>query len=146
MPRSEAAGIAAWAYAAILVVMVVLQLFSFEKFLPLIEGYWLPGGHGTATLIAGLVVVSEVFALPFLLRMPLSPLMRWFSLVCSLLVAVVWTGLGIAAVASDSAMTNSGVLGTKIALPFGWPQLVWAVGLGILAVWSAWGLWPARQK
>jgi hypothetical protein len=145
-PRSETAKKVAWIYAAVLVVMVVGQLFSFEKFIPLIAGYWLPGGNGATTLMAGLIVVSEVFALPFLLRMPLSPLMRWFSLGCGLVAAVLWVILGVIAVVSDNAMTNSGILGTKVTVPSGGAQLLWAVVLGVLAVWSAWGLWPADRK
>lgn len=145
-PRTESAKIAAWIYAAVLVVMAVGQLFSFEKFIPLIEDYWLPGGHGTATLVAGLIAVCEVVALPFLLRMPLSPLMRWLSLACGIVVAITWTVLGIVAVASDGSMANSGILGTKVAVPFGWAQLVWALMLAVLAAWSVWGLWPTRKK
>jgi len=145
-PKSETVKKVAWIYAALLVVMVVGQLFSFEKFIPLIADYWLPGGKGTTTLMAGLIVVSEVFALPFLLRMPLSPLMRWFSLGCGLLSAALWVILGLVAVVSGSGMTNSGILGVKVTVPSGGVQLLWAVALSILAVWSAWGLWPARRK
>ncbi len=145
-PRSHTVKVVAWVYAGLLVVMTVGQLFSFEKFIPLIRDYWLPGGDGTGTLVACLVVISQVFALPFLLRMPLSPLMRWFSLGCGIVASGLWVLLGIVAVAGDSAMTNSGVLGTKVAVPSGVLQLLWAMGMSALAAWSAWGLWPRVTK
>lgn len=145
-PRNHTAKIAAWVYAGILVVMTLGQLFSFEKFIPLIRDYWLPGGEGTGTLVACLIVISQVFALPFLLRMPLSPLMRWFSLSCGVAAACLWLLLGTVAVVAENAMTNSGVLGMKIVVPSGAPQLLWAVGMSALAAWAAWGLWPRTTK
>lgn len=145
-PRSPTAQRAAWAYTALLVVMVIGQLFGFEKFIPLIESYWLPGGHGTATLVACLIVITEIFALPFLLRMPLSPLMRWFSLACGVAAAALWVLLGLIAVLGTITMTNSGVLGVKVGVPSGGVQLLWALGMSALAAYSVWGLWPNRKK
>lgn len=145
-PCSLAYQIIAWVYAAVLVIMVVGQLFSFEKFIPLMYDYWLPGGNGTATLIASLVVVSEVFALPFLLRMPLSPLMRVVSMSCSLLAASIWVLLGVVAVAGNTAMENSGMLGVKVVVPSGMVQLGVAIMLGVLAAVSVRGLWPHHKE
>lgn len=144
-PRSKLSGNIAWAYAAVLTVMVVAQLFSFEKFIPTIADYGLAGGHGTATLFASLIVISEVFALPFLLRMPLSPLMRWFSLLCGLFLAGLWVGLAIVG-ASVIGLDNSGMLGTKVPIAGGAPQIFVALTLGVLAIWSVSGLWPIRKK
>lgn len=145
-PRSEMYKIVAWIYAGVLVLMAVGQLFSFEKFIPLLSDYWLPGGIGTATLIASLVVVSEVFALPFLLRMPVSVLMRSLSLACSLIAAGLWVFLGLVAVVGDTVMTNSGMLGLKVVIPPGSVQLIIAVALCVLAAVSARGLWPYGKK
>lgn len=144
-PRSETAKKIAWGYAVVVVVMVVLQLFSFEKFIPILGEYGLPGGERTATLLAALIVVSEVFALPSLLRMPLSVAMRWLSLGLAVLVPVVWTLLGIVAVMAG-VTTNSGLLGSKLAVPAGWPQLVLSLGLAVLAGLAVRGLVPTRKK
>ena len=46
-PQVYKAKIGAWVYTAVLTVMVVAQLYAFEKFLPLIADYDLPGGNGT---------------------------------------------------------------------------------------------------
>ena len=144
-PRSTAARNIAWIYAAVLVVMVVGQLFSFEKFIPLIESYALPGGARTALLVAGLIVTTEVFALPFLLRMPVSLLMRWFSLLCGAVAAGIWLGLAIFALMSAQNLDNSGMLGTKIAISAGFVQLCLSIVLTILAIMSIVGLWPSTH-
>ena len=89
-PRTKNSATVALLLAGILVIMAVGQLFSFEKFIPLIESYWLPGGHGTAVVVASLLVTAEVFALPFLLRMRLSTLMRIVSMVAGWLVVAGW--------------------------------------------------------
>lgn len=145
-PKSTIYRNIAWVYAAILTVMAVAQLFSFEKFLLLVQDYWLPGGYGTAMLTACLVVVCEVFALPFLLRMPLSQLMRWFSMGCAIVAALIWIMLALVSIAGDTAMTNSGMLGTKITVPVGGAQSALAIALLVLAALSSYGLWPTRNK
>jgi hypothetical protein len=141
-PRTKLATKVGLVYAVILIVMAVGQLFGFEDFIPLMADYWLPGGQGTATLLAGLIVMTEVFALPFLLQMRLSPLMRWFSLVCSVLAAVIWLKLALVTTFESTAITNSGMLGVKVAVPAGAIQLVVSLVLLGLATWSAYGLWP----
>lgn len=149
VPRSEAAKVVAWVYVAILTVMVVAQLFAFEDFIPLIANYQLPGDYGTASLVGGLIVLFEVFALPLLLRMQLSPLFRWFSLVCSVAAALLWVMLAVVGL-SDTSVQNSGLLGSVVTVPGGIVQVGVSLGLVILAGWSVWGLWPraneARRK
>jgi hypothetical protein len=132
-PRSEAVKWGAWVYAGILVSMVLLQLFAFEKFLPLIEAYGIPGGDG----VAALIVVLEVFSLPFLLRMPLSPLARICSMAGSMIVPLAWFALG--ALAFALGLANAGILGPKVNTPAAM-QIILAVLLGGLAMWTARGL------
>jgi len=144
-PRSIIARNVAWVYATVLTCMAIGQLFSFEKFIPLVKEYQLPGGLGTATLVAGLIVVTEVFALPFLLRMRLSLLMRWVSLACSLMVPILWIVLSVTVLVVDGGPTNSGLLGTKLSVPAGWLQLVASIVLAGLAGFSFAGLRPSKK-
>lgn len=139
-PRWRIAVVVAWTYAAVLVVMVLSQLFAFEDFIPLMDT-----DHKVAVIASCLIVFAEVFALPFLLRMPLSPLMRWMSLVCSVLVPTVWLKLAIAAQIND-VTTNSGMLGVVLDVPTGTPSLIFALILVMLAAGSVWGLWPRNRK
>jgi hypothetical protein len=130
--------------AFLLVCMAVGQLFSFEKFTPLIESFNLPGGNGTGMLVAGLVVVCEVFALPFLLRMRVSPLMRATSMVCGWMVAAIWLILALWLNMTVNMVSTVGLFGVKIPLVVGWWAVFYAVAIGILAGWASWGMWPLR--
>ena len=143
-PKSQSAKVIAWVYAAVLTVMVLAQLFAFEKLVPLFQGMAFPGGAGTGSLLICLIVFYEVFSVPFLLRMPLSPLMRWVSMVFSLLVPLMWLGVALWTM-NDSVVANAGILGTKVAITPG-PQVVVALILLALAVLSARGLWPSLKK
>jgi hypothetical protein len=145
-PRSESVKITALVFAGILIVMVIGQLFSFEKFIPLIGDYMLPGGERTATIMASLIVISEVLALPFLLRMRLSRLMRWVSLSFSVVSVIIWLLLGLTVLVGNVDLSNSGLIGTKVAIPSGLTQALITSILTTLAVLSIWGLWPRNRK
>lgn len=127
-------------YAGILTVMATLQLFEFEEFMPLVESFWLPGGVVIAALIASLIVACEVLALPFLLRMSLSPLMRYVSMVCGLLVPAGWLTIAIWLNVTHNVVDNIGFLGTKVTLPVGWWAVYMTLALLVAAIWSAWGM------
>ena len=129
-------------YAAILVVMAVAQLFTFDDFLKLVTDFGFPGGQRAGYFLASFLVTVEVFAIPFLLRMPLSPAFRWLSLLCGWLVAVIWAKITIWLVIKDGIVGNVGFLGTAIQVVPG----IWAVFISIvfaiLAAWATWGMWP----
>lgn len=59
--------------AGVLVAMALVHLFRIDTLIPILDGA-LPGGSIIATWTAILIVMSEVFAIPFALRMKLSPL------------------------------------------------------------------------
>ena len=143
-PESERAAQAALLLAILLTIMAVGQLYEFEKFIPLIESFGAPGGHGGATLLAGMIVTSEVFALPFLLRMQTSPLMRVMSMLFGWLVISIWVVLTMWLSVTANAVTNIGLFGTKVDIPAGWWAVCYSTALGILAAWAAWGVWPFR--
>ncbi|HEY8992325.1 MAG TPA: hypothetical protein VIM37_00565 [Candidatus Microsaccharimonas sp.] len=132
-------------YAIILVIMAVSQLFTFDEFLKLVTSFNFPGGVRYAYFITALLVVSEVFALPFLLRMALSPAFRWLSMVLGWLVALIWAKLTIWLVIQDSVVNNVGFLGTAVNLMPGWWAIFISVALGILAAWASWGMWPGKK-
>jgi hypothetical protein len=132
----------AYAYAAILVILVVAQLFTFDKFLLLLEDFAFPGGIPVAHLFGGLFVAGEVFALPFLLGFKLSPLMRATSMALGWLVPLMWFFVTLWLVFSTNSATNVGFLGTVVKLMPGWWAVFVSIALGILAAWSSWGLWP----
>ncbi len=141
-PRVREAQKVAYLYAAILVIFVLAQLYTFDDFLKLMDSFWLPGGEPLTHLLAGIIVVSEVFALPFLLSMNLSRLMRVVSMGLSWLVPIIWIKLSFWLVFAANAASNIGYLGTVVRLIPGWWSIFFSLALGILAGWSSWGLWP----
>ncbi len=133
-------------YGGILLVLALCQLFSFDDFLNLLESFWLPGGRPLSNLLAGLLVTTEIFALPFLLRMRLSPLARVLSMVLGWLVPLLWCGIALWLVLTVNAVTNIGFLGTVAKLTPGWWAVFISLALGLLAAWSSWGLWPIVRR
>lgn len=145
-PKNQSIQIASLALAGILIVMVVSQLFAFEDFVPLIYHFGLFGGQPEAKILASFLVTAEVFALPFLLRMYVNPLMRVVSMVLGWFVAGLWFYMTIVATGGGKMLNDSGFLGTAVTVPVGWWSVVFAMGLVALTAWVSWGLWPLRNK
>ena len=133
-------------YAIILVGMAVAQLFTFDEFLKLMTSFTLLGDVRLAHFIAAILVVAEVFALPFLLRMSLSPAFRWLSMVSSWAVAAIWLYITTQLLIQHTPINNVGFLGTAIDLLPGWWSIFISVAFGILAAWSSWGMWPYIRR
>lgn len=136
----------AYAYAGILVIILVAQLFTFDKFLILLESFWLPGGVLIAHLVGSVIVCIELLALPFLLRLNLSPLMRIVSMVSGWLVPIVWLKLALWLIFTVNAVSNFGLLGTTISMIPGWWTVFICIAIGVMAAWASWGLWPVKHK
>lgn len=146
-PRTKDVKRVATFYAVILVIMAVAQLFSFDEFLKLVATFDLPGGIRFAYFITAFLVVSEVFALPFLLRMSLSPAFRWLSVILGWFAALIWIYITIWLAGTQiGAVNNVGFLGTAIETMPGWWAVFISFALGILAIWSSWGMWPLRRS
>ena len=141
-PKSKESQNIAYMYAAILVIFALAQLFTFDNFLILIESFWMPGGKSAAYLLGSIIVVSEVLALPFLLQIKLSPLMRIISMVMGWLVPLLWFIISIWLIFTVNAVSNVGLLGTTVNLLPGWWAVFLSIALGMLAAWASWGLWP----
>ncbi len=144
-PRTKDAKTVSLFYAGVLIVFTAAQLFSLEKFIPLIETFDLPGEH-TGRITAVLLVTCGVLALPFLLRMKLSIGMRWCSMLLGWIVPIIWLVLSVWVNSTTAAVENAGFLGASVTLEPGWWAVFVSVALVILAAWSAWGLWPGARS
>jgi hypothetical protein len=144
-PKSRNVQVIAYIYAAILVVMALCQLFNFDDFVALLNSFWMPGGRAVANLAGGVMVVCEVFALPFLLGMRLSKLMRIISMVLGWLVPIGWLKLTLWLCLTVNAVSNVGFLGTVVELAPGWWAVFVSIALGTLAAWASWGMWPIKN-
>jgi len=131
--------------AAIITVMAVAQLFTFERFGEVIVGMGLPVSATWGQVIAAFIVTLEVLALPFLLFMRLSHLMRVISVVSGWLVVKAWFILSIWVNIVTPASSNTGLLGATVPVAVGWWMVFFTLGLVILDGWIAWGMWPLRK-
>lgn len=100
-----------WGLVSLLIVMVSLQLMTFEKFAPIIQNYQLFDNFLPGKILAAGIVTLEVLALPFLLRMNLSPLFRIVSAGSLVLAGLTWLVLGIWVIAGDPPTIGSGIFG-----------------------------------
>lgn len=142
-PKTKSIRSVSLAFACVLILMAVAQLFTFEKFPDVIAGFWLPGGLPLPHILAALFVIGEVIALPFLLFMRLSPAMRIVSMMAGWLVVAAWLAVSLwQNVTMNSTIANNGLLGATVSLPVGWWSVLVCIAFGILAVWTSWGMWP----
>jgi hypothetical protein len=133
-------------YASILLVMAVAQLFSFPAFVEIVNSFWLPGGRPYATFLATLIVICEVFALPFLLRMRQSLAARAACMALGWMAGLIWLKLSLWLVLTTNAVTNIGIVGDVVVLRPGWWAVLFSLSLVVLAAWAAWGMWPLRRR
>ena len=119
--------------ACVYLVMAVAQLFSYEDFGDVVAGYGFAGGEATVVIIAALLPLLEVLALPYLLSMKFSAASRRISRLAVFAVPILWLLVAIVSniVASDGI--NSGLLGATIPTMNGW----WLVAFAGLLLWSA---------
>lgn len=130
-------------FAGILVVVALGQLFSFEAFPARLESVGI--SVAMAPLLATVIVVAEVLALPFALGLHLSPAFRVVSMVCGWIVGVKLLTLAI----MENITTPDGydaTLGATLDVPVGWWSICLALAVCVLAGWTSWGLWPLPHK
>ncbi|MFZ2125291.1 MAG: hypothetical protein WAV01_01555 [Candidatus Saccharimonadales bacterium] len=145
-PKTKEAKNVAYLYAAILVIFVLAQLFTFDDFLRLVTSFDVPGGKAVSYFLASLIVSAEVLALPFLLGMSASPLMRIISMVLGWIVPAIWIFFAVWLNVTINAVSNIGFLGTAVNLTPGWWAVCFGIAMAILAAWASWGMWPFKTK
>lgn len=129
--------------AALFVVLVVPQLFTFERFAEVLQLQY-ASFASVAPVLAACIVTLEVAAIPFLLAMPLSAAARVLSMAAGWLVAGAWFVLSVIALLQGNKSTV--LLGATIELPGGWWTVCFTLGLGVLVAWVSWGMWPPAKR
>ncbi len=135
-----------YAYTFILIVFVLCQLFTYDDFLKLLEGFFTSGSAPIANILGSIIVTFELLALPFLLGMRLSHLMRVVSMVLGWLVPTIWLLLSIWINVTPNNINSICFLGALVDIIPGWWAVAVSLALAILAIWSSWGLWPLGTK
>lgn len=129
LPRNkvgEQVVIFTYTLAALIILMVVSQLMTIEKLLPIMDSYQLPGGSSTVKVLVFAMATSGVFALPFLLRMRLSPLFRIVSAALLNAYGLIWLTLGVWVTMNNPSLSGTGIFGSlltsipdSVVLPLG---------------------------
>lgn len=121
--------------AGILALFAIIHLFRIDTLVPIINDA-LPGSTNTAGMFVVTVVLAEVFALPFLLRMKLSPLAHILSGFLAILAPLMWTLL---AIWSSGSELSIGQLGEFVHVPGVWSVVVlnfiW-LGYNFYTLWA----------
>lgn len=142
-PKTKNVQIVSIGLAAVFVAMAVVQLFTFESFPDVLAAVGLP--IDSVNVWAAIIVTLEVFAVPFLLAMRLSPAMRIVSMISGWLVVLVWLGISIRTTVSSGGGA-SGLLGATITIPAGVWSVFFCAALAVVAVWATWGNWPVATS
>lgn len=130
------------AAALILVAMTVAHLFRIDTFIPIIDTI-IPGAGVAAVSMSLVIILSEVFAIPFALRMKLSPLAHIMSGALVAFAPLWWLLLTVWAYGSG---TNTGQLGEFVFVPAnGWIIALNAIWV-VLAYFTLYALGYNRLK
>lgn len=114
--------------AALLAVMVVMQLASFNDFANQLEELGVSNGG----LWAAIVVLAQVWAIPALIRVRISPLFRNISAAMLVGVAGFWFLLTAGALSRGVESDNIGIFGTFADVPVsGWTVVFTSAYLGV---------------
>ena len=120
--------------SALYVGVAIAQLFTYEKFARVIEGFGLPGGGVTAGILAVLLPLAACTALPYLLSMRLSARLRTISGAAVLVTPIVWLAIAVwLNFAPNASQLNAGIFGATITTSVG----LWTIVFTLLWVWSA---------
>lgn len=111
--------------AGLLVLMLVAQLYSYENLASILSVVLPYGDQTLITVTAALIVIAELFTLPWLLGMKLSHLFRALSAVIGLAIGSFWLMVAL----TNAHAINSGLLGEKVVIPGGLLALGWALAL-----------------
>ena len=113
-----------------LVVMLVAQLYSFEDFAPLL-GQNMQGDDVVISYVAAaLLVIAELFSLPYLLGMYISRFLRYTSAGLALGVSVYWLFTAF----TNSHAVNTGLFSSTFVVSGGILAAAWAGLLVFLVV------------
>ena len=120
--------------SALYVGVAIAQLFTYEKFAGVIEGFGLPGGGVTAGILAVLLPLAACTALPYLLSMRLSARLRTISGAAVLVTPIVWLAIAVwLNFAPNASQLNAGIFGATITTSVG----LWTIAFTLLWVWAA---------
>lgn len=110
--------------------VLIAQLFTFEKFADVLRAYHLPGGEAVVVAMAVLIPLLELLSLPFWVSMRMSTALRMTGHWVAIATPIIWLVLVGYRVVTVNEPTNSGILGATVPI---------ATSLYLLIAIVAWG-------
>ena len=121
--------------AVLYLLLVVLQLVSFEELPTIIDHLWALTDKELGAVIAACVAISEVFALPYLLGMQLSRAMRALTGLFAFIAASYWYAIGWRTAYGAVLLADTGLGGTYLRIPAGAWLMWFGAGVFMLLAW-----------
>lgn len=122
--------------AAVSIFFAVIHLFRIDMLVPLVDTYMV-GGIIIASLKVVAIVLAEVFAVPFALRMKLSPLAHRVSGALLVLAPLYWTLINIW---NYGASVSTGQFSSFVATPSGWMSIILNLSWLVFTLATLWAL------
>ena len=101
--------------AGLITIMLVAQLFSYEDFAVTLSALMPYSNNSLLTITAAAIVIAELMALPYLLGMYISTLMRIVSASLAVAVSAFWLFTSL----TNAHASNSGFFSTTLEIPGG---------------------------
>ena len=111
--------------ASMLVAMLAAQLFAYEDFAVVLSAIMPESDTRLHTVMASCIVFAELFALPYLLGMYLSKLMRLVSALLGFFIAGFWLFASL----TNAHAGNSGLFSATFDVPGGLIAATWSIVL-----------------
>lgn len=124
------------------VTMAILQLFTYETFHEVTLSFGFPGGNATAIVLAVLIPLAEIMALPYLLSMKLPPKVYAVSRASVLVAAGLWVLVACWTNITGNNQDSLGIFGSTLYTPNQW----WSVIFVGLIAWAAWLIYSAKPR
>lgn len=121
--RSTRFAVIARAVAVMIVLMLLAQLYSFETFASVLAVVVPFNDQQLTEIFATGLVLAELLALPYLLAMPLSTLMRWVSISCGVAIVLFWFFTAM----TSAHATNAALFGATVVVPGGLAPFLWTL-------------------
>ncbi len=130
-----------WGAAVILIIFSLVHLFRIDTFVPEMSRVF-NNSVGLAFWASALIVTMEVFALPFLMRMRLSPLAQYVSGAFVVMVPLFWL---LVSVWTFGLSISTAQLGEFVSLPSSWVLLAANIVWLLFSYYVIWALGYDRK-
>ena len=125
----------AFALGMVYLVVLLLQLFTYEKFPDIVFGFGIPGGEVMSHILAIILPLAGLMALPYLMSMRTNVTIRLVSRYSTIAMPLLWLLVGLWINLSTSAShANTGLFGATVVTPVSWGVVVFSAFLLLTAV------------